>query len=1525
MDSTISPEQSQRLDAFEKIPIADLNPDLSNPASRTVRGVVTITWPYNSVQKTFSFILAEPDYRLRRNKGQVRISFSGASAKAAGDSGLSSGDEILVSLDGAEWEPEQTRKRQSLPGASIDWHLKFAEKLLLQVTVSETRETQLIIVRHNPSIETAVPQQPVEASPAETNHAEVSPVLDLEPLTPLSKPRIEELKDGEFSSPAFIKRARMSYGSLFEDGYDIFEEDGGVKGRGRKRSRFGRESGAWKYTSQSPSPELASPPGDDVVLPPAPEMTDEGCQTMELDFAMPLSAPPATHPDEVRKSPKLAIGEEQSAALRGDMVDHGVQRDLHGAWLIPTPASLPPFLSGPAPSTGSELPAFEPGTAYVHTNDFPGEWNPRPVDLPIEGYGHNLPVPLEDYPANEYGVVRARTPLRSPHSPHNITVEHSEHVPGGDHPVEEPHYPILEAPENTAYPPLDIGDEERNHQLPHDTHLDYPPSYLGESQHFSHLDSIVSKQDTTGSRTLLPAKAGSSSWATINNGPHVTSELHSDQPESAEGRSPEIPVVINESDSDGEEPPLVASNEVVMSDRADGNSIQDEAEIENEADARFSDDEAEHDEDEIGDDYDIRNYTGPDDDEDDSHDEDLRPHKPEPEFDDGESWSEEDEEQEESDWESGYEVDNRLTNPQPPPKLVQSEPQVIDLISSDEESEEDEATAPQPEHGEVPSNSLGSEQKLMLGPMPDRRLIIDVGSESDEEMAEEDEEVPGEEDDGDIEEEELLDEYDDDDEEEEELRGENSDSEGQDGPKWTHPPVGREPETFAAENENARLPLEQSSVGEEVSKVEDPRKVLVAASLQQPKSPKSSDANELSKDSRNSPEPDEPRSTATRAEDEDNTVAGEGAEKGEGNFAPNSAAEGLEILSRIVEGELNVEVAPPVGPTSGVDLDITMPEAGGISVDRAKQLEETVENDSQDIQGDEEPIDMVPTFPHATWNIPPTIPAEGERAQVVGPASPPFTDSFRSQLSEGKTEAVLEETVTAKPQIPSAFDQLTPQNTQLPGNGTVADNVTSALMDVDEPDEIDNTAESAEIVHVPSSTTEQTPSTEQVSTAITAPELAVEKPVEYDAQQQRTALERDVYGVSSPGRVSSPDRVPVSPSLSFQTQVDAGEFTQISFVDSIPGVEVGAEAANEAKSDFEAGVPDVSPSFRSQMEIDEELQASIIMEYADESDEGTDVDTERDNEADGQLEDRSDESDEEDDEVDMVPEKQSFAANPPRPDLGLREEQLAEPPRPISTAIPTDVGDQVLLEDPSIRLARAANVAKQTPEQNEVTSMVHPDPKLFPVHESSSPGAEDASVRLSRSSLSRHSQAEEEDSRMTTAKLRLVRYLRDELPDCSSLRTIQRHLQMKLETIAVAVMRPPDPRRAKGGPREYMMSFTITDHSIGPYEVVEVQLYRPHKERLPIVKTGDVVLLRNFTVVALHNKGFGLRTNDESSWAIFDYEGEPAQIKGPPVEYGERETTYVTHMRAWFHLLDEKARAKLEDANKKIVEAGGSK
>jgi hypothetical protein len=119
-------------DATEQVAIAKLEPTLSNLQSCYFKAVVTLIWPYSSSNKTLSVLLAEPDFLLRRSRGQVKVQFAGSSAKHVFDAGIGSGDELVVSLNGAEWIPESASAAQT-PGRGIEWELKFAERLVLQV------------------------------------------------------------------------------------------------------------------------------------------------------------------------------------------------------------------------------------------------------------------------------------------------------------------------------------------------------------------------------------------------------------------------------------------------------------------------------------------------------------------------------------------------------------------------------------------------------------------------------------------------------------------------------------------------------------------------------------------------------------------------------------------------------------------------------------------------------------------------------------------------------------------------------------------------------------------------------------------------------------------------------------------------------------------------------------------------------------------------------------------------------------------------------------------------------------------------------------------------------------------------------------------------------------------------------------------------------------------------------------------------------------------------------------------------
>jgi hypothetical protein len=114
------------------IPIAQLTPLLAAPASRSIKAVVTLTWPYSSATGSVAFLLSEPDFRLRRTRGQVRVQFSGSSAKEVAKSGIASGDQVILSLNGVEWVHEGATV--ATPGRGVEFELKFTERLLLQVS-----------------------------------------------------------------------------------------------------------------------------------------------------------------------------------------------------------------------------------------------------------------------------------------------------------------------------------------------------------------------------------------------------------------------------------------------------------------------------------------------------------------------------------------------------------------------------------------------------------------------------------------------------------------------------------------------------------------------------------------------------------------------------------------------------------------------------------------------------------------------------------------------------------------------------------------------------------------------------------------------------------------------------------------------------------------------------------------------------------------------------------------------------------------------------------------------------------------------------------------------------------------------------------------------------------------------------------------------------------------------------------------------------------------------------------------------
>lgn len=111
-----------------------LDPNIQDQSTRAVTGEVTIVWPYNSITKTLAFLLAEPDVRLRRSKGQVRVQLRGSSAKAVSALKLGGGDTVALALEGVDWVKDSSSVR--IPASRVEWQLVFTEKLVLQVHIT---------------------------------------------------------------------------------------------------------------------------------------------------------------------------------------------------------------------------------------------------------------------------------------------------------------------------------------------------------------------------------------------------------------------------------------------------------------------------------------------------------------------------------------------------------------------------------------------------------------------------------------------------------------------------------------------------------------------------------------------------------------------------------------------------------------------------------------------------------------------------------------------------------------------------------------------------------------------------------------------------------------------------------------------------------------------------------------------------------------------------------------------------------------------------------------------------------------------------------------------------------------------------------------------------------------------------------------------------------------------------------------------------------------------------------------------
>ncbi|KAI1419982.1 hypothetical protein F5Y12DRAFT_720068 [Xylaria sp. FL1777] len=1507
MDSRNTIALTHLLDEARIIPIAELCPDLPDPSTKAVGGVVTITWPYNKVKGTFAFNLAEPDFRLRRNKGQVRIEFTGRAAKAVGDSGLGGNDEVLIGLGGAAWELEEADRRRSLPGADLGWRLVFSERLSLKIKRAESNETDIVVIDERPNEHETAPAinpilQPLAITKSPSPPAPLSPIYHTSPAT---ETKTKKFNDNEFASPAFVRRARVSYGALFEGGFDIFQDDGAVEGKGRKRTRFGRDSSSWRYASRSASPESAaaspmsineqiSSPTRDVSSPGKAQMADEGCQTMELDesSSQPIRTAPETQTYRMVSKDAPIDDDAPTNTLMDSAKDRRTQTPPLNEWLSEAnPQNTSTLHSNDALLTDPDAPPSHSDQQLSSGYSFAGNpWNMGMV--PSFETQQKAPSPLlhEPFASSDFG---------------NITST-NQSIPFGESPIPGKAYPghgesqepaddgVIHSTESNPsgidYPSLEPDEDTRIRPIHDEALTNYPTSYL-DGGHMPQHSQIMAEQ--------LPqypevAELGSSSWATVNLSSRATAVPPMDHLGSRDGNTPEQALVIDggEADSDSEPEPM-AVEDTVNNGRAYALGMYEDAEAEDEVDAQYSDDdEPEYDADEMGGDYDTRNYEQPGDDDEGSPDESLRPRPLEPEFDDGESWDEEEQEEflDEED-EGEYETDEDIRKPVPQP-AVRANPMVIDLISSSEDEGEVEN---EDESGGTVAKTEQFDTHTDFRILPSHQQSTQEDDSGQVRSSDEESEIVSQasmseaEDSSEVSEErhEYMSPHG---EEDREYEDENKDDDSEND------------ENRKASGDEMKLGL---CKGEEIQEPE------FRNQAKQQTEPEINSEAEAEAELRSDAVLDQYnhadisyRQAPIMTELHESIGIETTREISEGGSAvPLSAADGLEMLSRAVDKESIAwhHNASAESVVEAISDEQESPEENMQLQDSSSYQQKTgfktAPEELSTQNGEGKQIGLV-TSPKPDTESPPPIINKEPTAAI--PSSPPLTQSFQSLIEDSNSGTFKEITATSEAQL-AATQLPTPLNTQVT-DITFNTSITTSM----------NIAESFES-HTTIEQQDYQPRKDSIA------EKLIENFAQQDSnmnicqdsleQEDDSALIVDVQA-QPPSRKSSPAR-------SFQTQVDDAE---LALPGTVEETKTDGQPPQRLSSENRASASDISRYFASHMEVDEELQASILEDsqlrgYSDQDSQDEDDEPFQIDPGVGYAE---------PEEAGQAKSESSLYENTPAKQLA--EDISAQLKRNFIATSSGEESDTSTRNDPSVHLARVANASRKTKRKRAAsTDSYRPRKRLFDTHRSPTPETDNSSIQLARASLASHTPKSEEDSySMTAAKLQLARHLRDELHDCTSLKVLRQHLTKSLDVIAVAVMQPPEPQRAKGRPREYMMSFTIADHSIGPYAVAEALIYRPHKDSLPVVRYGDIVLLRNFTAVSLANKGFGLKSNDRSSWAIFDYEGEPPQIRGPPVEYGEKEMLYVTYLREWFRLLDVKAREKLELANQKIIHAGKS-
>lgn len=1414
--------------------------------------------------------------------------------------------------------------------------------------MGETEETRSADIDQPVPAETSEPFNPIPFAEIDPTIFDAPRAIEKEPPTPPAP-----LKDHEYASPMFMKRSR-AYEPLFElDLDDELEDDGGRKGKGRKRPRYSALNGRWRLNEESLSPEpeqiegtptATSRQNEDVVMqdtPERPAMADGGVQTDENDLA-PIPSSPINTPS---KSWSRAVAPSNSASgiphtEDASKTDSGVQasppRPGFSASVERHEKQTPPLAPNPwmQATHSSGFAAFglpgEPSQnqEFGHSSSIFGTTSAAPssqtfgqISSPF-ATGPTLPTNQEPRQASS---LFGSGPVSSPSHPFQSSATST----GFDATSGSVRFGFTHEPQSTFNPsPFDMTQASVHQPVE-----PYPESSLDQpypSNHSVHDSLYTDHQGSLhghGSDALIEqteAKYGAPEhlWPigtqnfdashAIDHANPVES-LRTDISDTERSSPAMLPSGVEDGTRNADEmrqegllsQPVYRQGvpQEALPDQGDASAGEEDESVDSDEKAAYGNSDK-------GDDYDLRNYDRVSDDEEDFEDQD--PLSDDELLDEGaEHWagqnasSEEDYDEDEEDYEDDNE--NLARGPHtyqslPVQPATQKNPIVIDLLS---DSDDDEPPVPpiKAPRSQVPMHESEHSLKSNSADISEEES---VGSQS-EQVAQTRSALPfhdsahnnfktGEE-------------RDDSDQEVGEL--EDEDGTYSDEEQYQEKEDESEPDSEKVESDGEEAVAQEANA---VNHAEEPKL-----------SPQSIHGAVELNDGHQDTQADAKNAEARFAQSAIGNGSSEMDVQPQNDSAPMTVAEdddhgagpteSFQTQPDEMVASFQFQIAASPGPSQASESHV----ASDVVMKDASAEEDT----------------------HS--------PGHGEAGQEAAESE---------EVEKPETSVIEHDSKEA-----AEHSDIGPEEE---GTRIMAEEVT--LVEIQEDQEIDvsmdqhgessavETSKTTIVSHVETQSSHQEVILETQKTDVEA-ELVLTKPVAEEMETEETldpesvVEDKDVEMVDADMAVASEDattQAGVQPTVAEQ-EIEQGVEQAVAQVDGPRS----ATPSSKIQEPSDEGTDPASPP----------KETAVITEDQPTEDQPAEDQTAKEQPAEDELaEDQSAEEkqqtlaqsqlrhvDGDDDDQDVfheAPETPERASATPVPhpedsfvsaDSSIAGTNEAEETETSFTGKPTRGGKKAR-KSSGPKSAKTASGSQKAQRQSsrqssrqvsaqETTSSQRKTRSKTMSFQAASPNEdkEDMSIQLARAALKSPTSKKSKVS-ITAAKrvgTGLVKRLENDLADCVGLNDLRKYNANLVDVAVVATSANVPPKRTPA--REYASSFTVTDPTIAPDGVVEVDLYHQHKEHLPVVKTGDSVLLRNLLVVSLPGRGFGLKTKkDTSSWAVFKAEGgDEPEVKDIPVEMSETEVSFMLDVRGWYANLDDTAKGKIGVAVGQLVEESG--